>query len=663
MIYAEIDFEFNGSAEKKLNLVCGTIILHEKDASTVHEFWLYNDQKNQDLMVDFIENLSEDTLFIAHGATAEARCFLTLGLDPRDYKWVDTYFEMRQLQNCNDKYCYGRYFKDGVEKRSVPPHQNPRRNKGKDMNEISPGLVGAVGRMLGKCRDSKHKDEMRDLIISAPKSFTREEAIAIQEYCTEDCLDLRNLWRSIQKPLKKMTGFDDSTLLDVQMWRGRYAANLAHMERTGFPIDMPALQNLIRNTDQIKKEAIENCNKVYPFFRRKQSKNLKPEWTFTKARFNEYVKQSGQADKWPRSEKTGAFKTDTKTMEKFRFLNEIETLHQTNKLLRNLSWFADYEDSRFKDSMGSDGVLRPFFGAFGTQTGRNAPPASQFILAMSSWLRVLVRPSQDRAIISIDYASQEFAIGAICSKDENLADSYRSGDPYLAFAKLCGAVPKDGTKATHPKERQLYKSVVLGLSYGMRAASLAGHISASVGYPVSEKEAQKYIDQHEKVYKTYWKWREQVLRYHTRQGRYVLVDGWTLGPDNSNSLSVQNFPIQGIAQCVLREAMDKSLDAGVEVMSGLHDAIYAMADATEAEEKAKVLGQAMTKAVKDILWEENDPSTHLDIGLDLEIHYHDDDWVEDKGRTDYENYNRFLKYMETDQDLEQKILKEVYDFA
>jgi hypothetical protein len=653
--YVDIDFEFNSSADLNLNLVCCCYKL--SDTGEEGEQWLFRNAAAYALLAKKLEAFRDQGYkFRAFGATAECRSILSMKTDPRRFDWIDLYLEWRQLQNCNDEFNYGTYFAHGEKLKSEKPHRNPRRNQGRNMVEISAGIVGCVGRLLEISRDSKHKDDMRDLILSNPEEFTPDEKRAILDYCHEDVRDLAAIHEAMEEPLSKMTGLSPEEVLEVQFNRGRYAANLAHMERSGFPIDMDALENLIRNTEQIKREATLNMNTVYPFFRRKETKELTPSWSFSNAMFQKFVKESGNADKWPVSEKTKKFKKDDKTLEKYRFLPEIEALHQTNKLLRNLTWFSDYDSSRFKDSMGPDGVLRPFFGPFGTQTGRNAPPASQFILAMSSWLRVLVRPPRGRSLISIDYKSQEFAIGAICSKDENLADSYRSGDPYLAFAILCKAIPEDGTKESHPEERQLYKSVVLGLSYGMRAASLSQHIAASIGRPVSEKQANKYIKQHEKVYKTYWKWRAQVLRYYERTGRYVLSDGWTLGPDNNNGLSVQNFPVQGVAQCVLRLAMDKAMDRGIEVISGLHDAIYAMADQDQAEDQARILGEAMTEAVQEELWTEG---MQLDIGLDVEIHHHEDDWIEDKGRRDYENYNKFLKHMSTDEDKENKI-KELF---
>ena len=52
--------------------------------------------------------------------------------------------------------------------------------------------------------------------------------------------------------------------------------------------------------------------------------------------------------------------------------------------------------------------------------------------------------------------------------------AYRSGDPYLAFAKQAGAVPPDATKQTsRPRRASCSRQCVLGVQYGMEADSLA----------------------------------------------------------------------------------------------------------------------------------------------------------------------------------------------
>ena len=53
-----------------------------------------------------------------------------------------------------------------------------------------------------------------------------------------------------------------------------------------------------------------------------------------------------------------------------------------------------------------------------------------------------------------------------------MLDFYRSGDPYLNFAKRVAAIPPDGTKLTHEKERDTYKVFLLASQYGMSSQDI-----------------------------------------------------------------------------------------------------------------------------------------------------------------------------------------------
>ena len=44
-------------------------------------------------------------------------------------------------------------------------------------------------------------------------------------------------------------------------------------------------------------------------------------------------------------------------------------------------------------------------------------------------------------------------VGAALSLRQKMRQAYESGDPYLAFGKMAGALPADATKETHPRIR------------------------------------------------------------------------------------------------------------------------------------------------------------------------------------------------------------------
>jgi DNA polymerase I-like protein with 3'-5' exonuclease and polymerase domains len=112
----------------------------------------------------------------------------------------------------------------------------------------------------------------------------------------------------------------------------------------------------------------------------------------------------------------------------------------------------------------------------------------------------LIKPTEGKVLAYIYYAQQEFFIAAVLSNDPNMIEAYKSGDPYLAFAKLAGAVPVDATKETHGNMRQLFKSCVLGVQYGLGAESLGFKIGKPTPY------AKELLSHHKRVFKNYWRW-------------------------------------------------------------------------------------------------------------------------------------------------------------
>jgi hypothetical protein len=106
-------------------------------------------------------------------------------------------------------------------------------------------------------------------------------------------------------------------------------------------------------------------------------------------------------------------------------------------------------------TVGSDGRNRTTLHAFRAKTSRNLPGSSAFIFGAPSWMRSFVKPQPGRALCYIDYEQQEFCIAAVLSRDKAMQEAYRSGDPYLSFARMAKAVPANATKQSHPQIREL----------------------------------------------------------------------------------------------------------------------------------------------------------------------------------------------------------------
>jgi len=156
-------------------------------------------------------------------------------------------------------------------------------------------------------------------------------------------------------------------------------------------------------------------------------------------------------------------------------------------------------------AIGADGRNRTLLSPFRAKTGRNQPSNSRFIFGPSAWLRSPIKPEPGDGIAYVDFSSQEIGIAAALSKDPALIEAYQSGDPYLEFAKQADLIPPDATKSSHKAERDRCKAVVLGVNYGMGAASLACRIG------ISTAEAQELLNLHRRTYPRFWAWSQSAV--------------------------------------------------------------------------------------------------------------------------------------------------------
>src|SRR5260370_35534685 len=106
---------------------------------------------------------------------------------------------------------------------------------------------------------------------------------------------------------------------------------------------------------------------------------------------------------------------------------------------------------KIKLAVGADGRNRTVLWPFKAKNSRTQPKAAEWIFAPAVWLRSLIEPGPGMSVAYIDYSSMEFLLAASLSDghtgpDNPMLDLYRSGDPYLNFAKRVGAVPRSATK-------------------------------------------------------------------------------------------------------------------------------------------------------------------------------------------------------------------------
>ncbi len=291
---------------------------------------------------------------------------------------------------------------------------------------------------------------------------------------------------------------------------------------------------------------------------------------------------------WPRSD-TGRLVLDDDT---FRIAS---TTHPRLTPLRELRRFMSQLRAP-AIAIGRDGRNRCLLSAFRSQTGRNQPSNARFLFGAPSWMRGLIQPRPGMALAYLDWSQQEFGIAAALSEDAAMIEAYRSGDPYLAFAKQAGAVPDDATKASHGSVRDQFKQCVLGVQYGMGEETLALRIGRPRPY------ARELLDLHRRVYSRYWAWSRAVIDTAMLHGRLHTVFGWHLHvTPSTRSRSLANFPMQANGAEMLRLTCIRATEAGVHVCAPVHDAILVEAPAVSIETVVQHAQRAMARASEDVL--------------------------------------------------------------
>ena len=79
-----------------------------------------------------------------------------------------------------------------------------------------------------------------------------------------------------------------------------------------------------------------------------------------------------------------------------------------------------------------------------------------------------------------------------------MLEDLASADFYISFAIRAGRLPPDATKETHELERGPFKTVALGVGYGMQTKSLAERLA------ITSPEARELLRLHRASYPRFW---------------------------------------------------------------------------------------------------------------------------------------------------------------
>jgi hypothetical protein len=242
-------------------------------------------------------------------------------------------------------------------------------------------------------------------------------------------------------------------------------------------------------------------------------------------------------------------------------------------------------------TVGSDGRNRCLLSPFRAKTSRNQPSNSKFIFGSSRWMRALIRPPAGHAIAYIDWSGQEIAVAAALFADERLAESYRSGDPHLYFAKTIGLVPSDATAASHPAMRAVCKTTNLGVLYGLTWVGLA------IRLQMNPANARRLLRFHREIFRGYWQGIEQTVSSAMLTNRMASTFGWQYRISaDVNPRSLQNWPMQTNGAEMMRIAAIAATEAGLPVCCPVHDAFLLCSPIERITDDVASMQEIMKKA-------------------------------------------------------------------
>ncbi len=303
--------------------------------------------------------------------------------------------------------------------------------------------------------------------------------------------------------------------------------------------------------------------------------------------------------------KTG-YSTDADTLGKLRGEHPIIDLILEYRTLSKL--VSTYVEGLL-EAADTSGRIHTTFLQTETRTGRisSREPNLQNIpvrTELGSQMRKFFRAADGCVLIDADYSQIELRLLAAISQDENMIDSFLSGNDFHreTAAKVFG-LPTDLVTS---EIRGRAKAINFGIVYGMGAYTLSRDLKISI------YDAKSYIDNYFRTYPRVKEWLDGAVQSakDTGYARTVLGRRRRLEGINGKNATVRNFeervamnmPVQGTAADIIKLAMVNvaaKLKAGgfkTRLILQVHDELIAEAPEAEAEAVTELIRTEMENA-------------------------------------------------------------------
>ena len=584
-------------------------------------------------LVHDVDDSDVKYIFICHALDkAERRALLHLGVDVEKYNFICTWHLAKMLQFT---------FKAGAVKESL-------------------SYASLCAKYNLSLIDTEHKEQMRQLCIDDKTQGHEDE---IMQYCTEDTAFLIPLFQKLFDTyytrlnnsfcpimLNAFKNVSKSTAIECLINLNRNILEFGSVADKGIRLNPDRVEKIKRNAPTFRSELKKRFNEQYPGCYRIENSKRGLVYVRDTKKVQEYLKQSIielKLNNYPKT-KTG-YSTDSDTLKEYfkytdtfgehyrQHMNQITLLNKVSKSDGNPL------DSIIDDSKLWYESLEPM----GTITGR-CTPKGKFIFGWHKSFYGLMEPPKGKWYVELDYSAEETFIQACICNDETYHELYESKDIYLGFVRMLGQgqIPDDDWNSLSTDElkdkygaiRRPYKTVLLGLSYGMGVAKLAEKSK------MSYSKAEEIVNDVKRILSASNEYKERLGAMPYCVKAFSNPDGFICEYDETEAkyTSVTNWPFQSGGAYILRVLLHRLLTEckSANVLATIHDAIFVEVDEGDYDTINKVR-QIMQDVVSEVLKEKEHK---IKVGKP-DIIKHGDIWCADDDENDPKNKKQFIELL------------------
>ena len=569
-------------------------------------------------------------VFICHALEkAERRALLHLNVDVEKYNFICTWQLAKMLQNT---------FKAGVVKESL-------------------SYASLCAKYNLSLIDTDYKQQMRRLCVEDRTQGYENE---IMKYCTEDTEFLIPLFNKLFPiyhnrlnnsfcPIDPKTFQNISKIVSIECLinLNKSILEFGKVADKGIRLNPERVLKIKQNAPRYRSELKRQFNEQYPGCYRLENTKTGQTYVCDTKVVQQYLKQciiESNLKNYPKT-KTG-YCTDSDTLkEYFKDTDTFgEHLRQHKKQITLLNKVSKAIDNPL-DSIIDDRLWYESLEPMGTITGR-CTPKGKFIFGWHKSFYGLMEPPKGKWYVELDYSAEETFIQACICKDKVYHHLYASKDIYLGFVKMLGQIPDDDWKNLSTDElkdkygtiRKQYKTVLLGLSYGMGTQKLAekGKMSFT--------RAEKTVNDVKRILKASTQYKERLEFAASKAKAFSNPDGFICeyNPVTAKHTSFTNWPFQSGGGYILRVLLHRLLTEckSANMLGCIHDAVFFEVDEGDYDTINKVR-QIMQDVVGEVL---NEKEHTIKVGKE-DIIKHGDIWCADDENKPI-NKNKFIDLLE-----------------